>query len=710
MPGSLQPRVKVWISKEDVVFSDLNNEFNNVLLAMQPLLMDDYSIDVTQMQTRTDPGEVGSESLATTLAGEIARIRQMLKEISGKNQWYESPVASLAGLANAVGTGLTSNRIVSGRVRTTSLQPVHLIPNGSARTITLDGTPVNFIYYVNGVECTISTDVSLTNLTAATVTNNTCLVNDSLTSGQDWTRFTGENGVEIPVDTMGTDIQALVGKMAAFKLAGAATEYFTAYVASTTSLQRARRGYFFDNTDSPIKRTTYSDNNVITLMKLTWVYAKSDGTLTVTYNQPVWSFDQPSSPALGDYWFDLNANTWNVYGVGSYTSAGATLVGMCIQDGTNTVAARSFEPFKSFTELNTVELFYNSASQLQSRFIGSEINVWGATIKCDYNIHTWDMTIDLESGVTEASNTYYYFYITETGDKIISNIRPTDRREDLLGYYHPHNSWRSVGYAWNDGSSNLGSVVSYYSRNPRELILPSQTALIELEARPTLVPCDTSGGAVTFNLPPMATWRGQTFFFFKTSLADANAITIKAYGAETINGVNTYLVYAPNEGVQITSDGLVGLVTRQIFPNVSCELHLDTGLGHGSTNTKVRRYTNIRNNTLGVYATYADSVTLGMLITIAIPGLYSFNGADAQGAGNENVGITQNNAAALTLALSSVTYANGKRSSAGAAAGLVHNYSCTFRCAVGDLIRLQDDGSLNNATDSSYFRAALMSR
>jgi hypothetical protein len=313
VPGSLQPRVKTWSATEDVSASDLNAEFDNTLAAMRPSLTDDYSANVPEMQVTTDPGEVGTESLATTLAGEIARLRSVLREITGEDEWYESPVASLLGLSNAVGTGLTDNRLVSGRVLTTSAQSAFLVPNGAARTVKVDGAPTVLIYYIDGIEYSIITDTTLTGLTAAPSSQNTCLVNDPLATGaQDWTKHKGENGTEIIVDTMGTEITGLVGKYAAFKLAGAATEYFIAYVTSITSLQKASRGFFFDSTDAPIPRTTYTNNDTITLMKLTWVFAKTDLTLTATYNPPIWSDDEPSSPALGDYWFDMSTNIWKV--------------------------------------------------------------------------------------------------------------------------------------------------------------------------------------------------------------------------------------------------------------------------------------------------------------------------------------------------------------------------------------------------------------
>jgi hypothetical protein len=59
-----------------------------------PLQLDDYSSSVVQMQTTTNPGEVGTESQATSLAGEIERIRFIIKEITGEAQWYASPTPS----------------------------------------------------------------------------------------------------------------------------------------------------------------------------------------------------------------------------------------------------------------------------------------------------------------------------------------------------------------------------------------------------------------------------------------------------------------------------------------------------------------------------------------------------------------------------------------------------------------------------------------
>lgn len=65
-----------------------NADHANHITNHVPAQMDDYSSSVAEMQSTTDPGEVSSESQPTSLAGEIERIRFMLKEDFGRAQWY----------------------------------------------------------------------------------------------------------------------------------------------------------------------------------------------------------------------------------------------------------------------------------------------------------------------------------------------------------------------------------------------------------------------------------------------------------------------------------------------------------------------------------------------------------------------------------------------------------------------------------------------
>jgi len=81
--------------------ADHQNHIDNYV----PDKSDDWSTDVAQMKLTTDPGEVGTESLATNLSGEIQRLRFAIAEIKGTTQWYETPATDLASFT---GTDLIS--------------------------------------------------------------------------------------------------------------------------------------------------------------------------------------------------------------------------------------------------------------------------------------------------------------------------------------------------------------------------------------------------------------------------------------------------------------------------------------------------------------------------------------------------------------------------------------------------------------------------
>lgn len=75
-----------------------NADHQNHIDNHTPLGLDDYSANVAQMQSTVDPGEVGSESLATSTAGELERIRFAIKEIRGTAHWYVSATTKVTGV------------------------------------------------------------------------------------------------------------------------------------------------------------------------------------------------------------------------------------------------------------------------------------------------------------------------------------------------------------------------------------------------------------------------------------------------------------------------------------------------------------------------------------------------------------------------------------------------------------------------------------
>jgi len=91
----LLSRIKTWVEGETLTASDLNAEFDNILNNLNPDSIEDASESVTQMQATADPYPGGSESLATSLRGELQRLRYLIKQITGKSQWYIDPSYSL---------------------------------------------------------------------------------------------------------------------------------------------------------------------------------------------------------------------------------------------------------------------------------------------------------------------------------------------------------------------------------------------------------------------------------------------------------------------------------------------------------------------------------------------------------------------------------------------------------------------------------------
>lgn len=346
-----------------------------------------------------------------------------------------------------------ANRIVSGKTRALSQQPDFITPNGAELSFILKGATTNLVLSINNVATTVSTDITKTGITAAPSTNNTCQVNKAGLSND---KYFGEykDGI-LPLDTMGSEISALVGQVIALKNG---TEIMIGYLKSTTALTSVYRGYFFDSSGNPLTRQNLSDNTVLTLLKLGWVFVENNGTtVDVSYKTPVTAYVAPTSPAAGDYWFDMTNQVWKRYNGASWDIINRMLVGVVASDSTNTIAARSFDFYKAFSDFNNVELEIFSTEIVRSTNLQNRVSVYGTEIQTSNALLNWNITTDLESPQTEAVSTPYFLYLTTEGKQVMSNERPYDRK-DLKGLYHPYHSWRCIGYVKNNASSNIDAV------------------------------------------------------------------------------------------------------------------------------------------------------------------------------------------------------------------------------------------------------------
>lgn len=537
MSGALFSRIKIWGATDTLTAADLNAEFDNILNNFSPQEMAGYSATVMQMQTQTSPGGVGSESLATSLSGEIERLRFQIAAIIGSTYWYQTPAASIAQLVSALGTASLANKVASGLTNgvTGSSQPIFLQPDGTTNTVRVKGSVTPLVYSINGSTYTISTDVSIASLTVAPNANNTCVVADSTIDNSARTKLAGENGSLITVATMGSSVSALTGQIAAFKTANATAEYFLCRIESSTQLTQVFRGYFFGSTNSLLSRQTLNNADSLTLMKLTWIFATTSLTILPVYTNPRVSGTAPTSPAIGDYWFDMTVNFWKTYNGTQWVSANATLVGICIQDTTKTVGARSQDFFNAYSDINTLELINESTTEVRTRYAGGQVNVYGSTLNYNPDFARWDNPTNNDSGVTVSASNYYYLYINTIGNTLISDIAPLDRRGDLRGYYHPANTYRCLGIVYTNASGNFDTVESFYSSDLTTPVSTITAAVANfplpygLQIKEQMLMLDASGGAFTQNVPPPYQWKGHVLTYIKKDTT-YNKIKLQAWG------------------------------------------------------------------------------------------------------------------------------------------------------------------------------------
>ncbi|MCI0526653.1 MAG: hypothetical protein L0Y56_04265, partial [Nitrospira sp.] len=150
-----------------------NADHQNHIDNQTPAGTDDHSINVAQMQSTIDPGEVGTESLPSSLAGELERIRFMIKEITGKTQWYETAAASIATLPKlgSANTFTAGQKVSSGANKGVAIDVngnLELTDNAIARFIDLkqldtDDFRVRIINDINSSILGIFSDATDTN-------------------------------------------------------------------------------------------------------------------------------------------------------------------------------------------------------------------------------------------------------------------------------------------------------------------------------------------------------------------------------------------------------------------------------------------------------------------------------------------------------------------------------------------------------------------
>lgn len=102
---------------------------------------DDYSTNAAQMRTQTDPGESGTESLPTSAAGELERLRFIINEMKGTTYWYETAAKPTLGTATASTSGTSVDFTIPSWAKRIDINFVGVSTNGTDAYLIQLGDP-----------------------------------------------------------------------------------------------------------------------------------------------------------------------------------------------------------------------------------------------------------------------------------------------------------------------------------------------------------------------------------------------------------------------------------------------------------------------------------------------------------------------------------------------------------------------------------------
>lgn len=146
--------------------------------------------------------------------------------------------------------------------------------------------------------------------------------------------------------------------------------------------------------------------------------------------------------------------------------------------------------------------------------------------------------------------------------------------------------------------------------------------------------------------------------------------------------------------VSIAASGIATFTVPPAITAVQSMVQLHTSNGHGSTNTKIRRFTTTITNQ-GSDITYADSASLGGTFTINTNGVYAISYIDQWDAG-QWFGLSLNSNQ-LTTNNTSITAAHRLGVVNSGAANLATMVSNTVYIASGGVVRAHTNGNTSGS-------------
>jgi len=213
----------------------------------------------------------------------------------------------------------------------------------------------------------------------------------------------------------------------------------------------------------------------------------------------------------------------------------------------------------------------------------------------------------------------------------------------------------------------------------------------------------TGASNVTITLPTLADNLGRSIKIIKVD-SGTGSVICDGEGTEKINEVETIHLTKQFDYIDTT-----GITTHwQILSeNISCQLRLDTYAGYGSTDTKIMRFTNSRDNYGNCFSenhsSGYNSNADGLEITINKSGIYTFSLScvDDSGVSGNVIGFSLNSTQ-LTTNINSINVQD-RLNESGTTSADRHNVAWTGRLSAGDVVRVHGIGTVPNPAAEVHF-------
>jgi hypothetical protein len=207
----------------------------------------------------------------------------------------------------------------------------------------------------------------------------------------------------------------------------------------------------------------------------------------------------------------------------------------------------------------------------------------------------------------------------------------------------------------------------------------------------------TGASNATVNLPTPGTLNTGRLIDIKKADSGTGSVIVSG---TNIDGASTVTLYTEGNSFTIVGTGSGWAVIR--LPSPEGHVLLDTGNGHGSTDTNIRRFTNA--TVFGDAFTHTGTAANGSAITAVRPMIAYVTYTDRYSIGSAAVGFS-NNAAGADLTTNILSLAAPKKVQVVTLSNDEYgNVSAMVKLAAGDIIRPHTNGTPDNTTDNCQFK------